>query len=103
METRNSELFRDTKITSIQVSEDHKKPKLLMLVEVAGGLCIVGNNGQGLLKGRRKLKGQISAINTSRPLILPKKKKEEEDFGNFLDRSFLLFSLISLPNISKHI
>ena len=35
----------------------------------------VNNDGRRTLYGRRKLKCQFSAINASRPLILPKKKK----------------------------
>ena len=59
----------------------------------------VNNDGRRTLYGRRKLKCQFSAINASRPLILPKKKK---DFGLFSRQIFSLFSLISLPNTSKH-
>ena len=49
---------------------DQKKPKLLMLAGVAGGLCVVGGGGQCILDGRRKLNGQFSTINASSHLIL---------------------------------
>ena len=72
METRHPELSRDTKISSIQVWEDLKTciqswTKKARIVDVNRG-------GWRPLYGR-KPKGHNQAINASKPLILPHKKK----------------------------
>ena len=79
-----------------------------MLAEVAGGPCVSTGVGRHTLYGLQKLKGQKSTINASRPLILQKKKRkekeeEEEDLRQFSRKILFLFSLISLPNTSKHL
>ena len=53
---------------------------LLKLDQKKARTTNVCKGGQRPLKGHQKLKGQISAINTPKPFILPKKK---EDFGQF--------------------
>ena len=87
METRHLELSRDTKISLIQVWEDLKTciqswAKKAKIVDVNKG-------GWRPLYGR-KPKGHNQAINASKPLILPKKKKKI--LGSFLGKSSL-FSL----------
>ena len=68
-----------------------------MSARVASSPC-----GRRPYKVCQKLKGQFSNIKASRPLILQKKKKRR-DFGQFPRQILFLLSLISLPNISKHI
>ena len=93
-ETRHLELSRDIKISTIWSGKTFKYASKTRLEKTK--TANVNRGGRHTMYGCQKLKGQISARNASRPLILQRKKK---DFGQILS----FFSLISLPSTSKHL